>query len=47
MRENIVGYVGKLGIRRSALKDLIKEMFNRVVYAATTTEYGQALEELR
>ena len=47
MRENFVAYASKLGIRRIASKDLLKEMFNRVVYAPTAVEYGQASEELR
>ena len=47
MRENFVGYAGKKGVRRNATKDLVKEMFNRVAYAATGAEYGEALEELR
>ena len=47
MSENFVAYAGKLGIRRDASKDLMKEMFNRVVYTAIAAEYGQALEELR
>ena len=42
-----MAYAGKLGIRWDASKDHIKELFNRVAYAAIAAEYGQALEELR
>jgi len=47
MRENFVGYGAKKGIWRDATKGLVKEMFNRVAYAATAAEYGEALQELR
>jgi len=47
VRENFVKYTAKVGIRLDATKDLVKEMFNRVAYAATTAEYGHALDELR
>ena len=47
VRENFVAYAGKLGIRRNASKDLMKEIFNRVAYATTEAQYGQALQELR
>ena len=47
VRETFLDYAGKLGIRRNASKDLVKEMFNRVAYAATIAEYVQALEEPR
>jgi len=47
MRENFVRYATKKGIRRDVSKDSVKEMFNRVAYAATGAEYGEALEELR
>ena len=47
VRENFVKYAAKVGIRRDATKDLVKEMFNRVAYAATAAEYGQVLDELR
>jgi len=47
MRENFVAYAGKKGVGRKATKDLVKKMFNRVVYEVTGAEYGQALEELR
>jgi len=43
VRENFLGYVGKRGIRRNASKDLVKEMFNQMAYALTSTQYGQAL----
>jgi len=42
-----LGRAAKLGIRRDASKDLLKEMFNRVAYAATMVEYELALGELR
>ena len=42
LRYNFLGRPAKLGIRRDASKDLLKEMFNRVAYAATTTEYELA-----
>jgi len=38
---------GRLGIRRKEPKELIKEMFNRVAYATTPTEYDCALHEMR
>lgn len=44
--ENFVAYASKLGIRRNAPKDLVKEMFNRMAYAAIVVEYGQVMEEL-
>jgi len=47
MRENFVGYAGKKGVSQNVSKDLVKEMFNRVAYAATGAKYGEALEELR
>lgn len=47
VRENFVAYASKLGIRRNASKDLVKEMFNRMAYATIVVEYGQVMEELR
>lgn len=42
-----MAYASKLGIRRNASKDLVKEMFNRMAYATIVVEYGQVMEELR
>jgi len=47
VRENFLTYTGKVGIRRQASKDLLKEVFNRVAYAPTGVEYGLAMDELR
>ena len=46
VRENFVKCTAKVGIWWDATKELVKEMLNRVVYAATSTEYGQVLDEL-
>jgi len=46
-QENFLTYGGKLGIRRQASKDLLKEVFNRIAYASTGVEYGVGMEELR
>ena len=45
--ENLLKEAARLGIRRNASKDLIKEMFNRIAYATTGPEYDSAMEELR
>jgi len=37
----------KYGYRKEATKDLLKEMLNRVAYAASEAEYGLAMDELR
>jgi len=47
LRVNFLGKATKLGIRKDALKDLLKEMFNRLAYAPTGPEYEVALDELR
>lgn len=47
LREIFLGRAAKLGIRRDASTDLLKEMFNRVAYAPTRVEYELALAELR
>jgi len=47
IRENFIKAVGKLGYRKDSTKELLKEMLNRVAYAASEAEYGVALEELR
>jgi len=47
MKENFVGHAVKKGIRRDVSKHLVKEMFNRVVYAAIRGEYGEAIKVLR
>jgi len=47
MKENFVGHAAKKGIRRDASKHLVKEMFNRVAYAAIGGEYGEAIKVLR
>ena len=47
LRDNFLGKAAKLGIRRDASKDLLKEMFNRLTYAPTGPEYEVALGELR
>jgi len=47
LREIFWGRAAKLGIRKDASKDLLKEMFNRVAYAPTADEYELALAELR
>ena len=45
--ENLLMEVAKLGIKRNASKDLVKKMFNPVVYATTIVEYDSAIGELR
>ena len=47
MRENFVAYAGKKGVGRKATKELVKEMFNPVAYAAIGAEYWEAFKELR
>ena len=47
VHENFLTYAGKVGIRRQASKDLLKEVFNRVAYAPTGVEYSLAMDELR
>ena len=47
VRGNFLTYMGKLGIRRQALKDLLNEVFNRFTYAPAGIECGVAIEELR
>ena len=47
LRDNFLGKAAKLGIRKDASKDLLKEMFNRLAYAPTSLEYDVALGELR
>jgi len=47
VRENFLTYAGKVRIRRQGSKDLLKEVFNRIVYAPTGVEYRVAVEELR
>jgi len=44
--ENFLSKVVKLGIRRNASKNLLKEMFNRLAYATMKVEYEGALDEL-
>ena len=44
--ENFLSKVAKLGIRRNASKNLLKEMFNRLAYATMKVEYEGALDEL-
>ena len=39
LRDNFLGRATTLGIRRDASKDLLKEMFNQVAYAATVAKY--------
>lgn len=36
-----------MGFGCNASKDMLKEIFNRVVYAPTNGEYMEALDELR
>jgi len=45
VKGNFMAYASKLGIRRNASKDLLKEMFNRVASAPIAVEYGQVLEQ--
>ena len=45
--ENLLTEAARLGIRQNASKDLLKEMFNRIAYATTLTEYDSAMDELR
>ena len=45
--ENFLSEAAKLSIRRTASKNLLKELFNRLAYATMKVEYGGALEELR
>jgi len=45
-RENFLTYAAKVGIHLQASKDLLKEVFNRVVYALTGVEYGLTMDEL-
>jgi len=47
LRENLLGRAAQVGIRRDALKDPLKQMFNRVAYAPTAAEYESALAEPR
>jgi len=35
IRENFVKAAGKYGYRKEAMKDLVKEMLNRVAYATS------------
>jgi len=45
--ENFLKEVGKLSIRKEAMRKIVKEMLYRVAYAPTAFEYNAALEELR
>jgi len=47
LTDNFVGAIAKMNFRYDALKDMLKEMFNRVTYASINTEYINALDELR
>ena len=47
IRENFVKAAAKYGYRKESTKDLLKEMLNRVAYAASAAEYGIAMDELR
>ena len=47
LTENLMTETGRLGIRGNALKELVKEMFNRVAFATTTTNYDGVMEEIR
>jgi len=38
---------GKYEFRREAIKDMLKEMFNRVAYTASGGEYKIAIDESR
>jgi len=47
IRENFLKAMAKYGYRKESMKDLLKEMLNRVAYAASVVEYGLAMDELR
>jgi len=47
IRENFAKAAGKYGYRKEATKDLLKEMLNRVAYAASEVEYGLAMDQMR
>ena len=45
--ENMLTEAARLGIRRNASKNLLKEMFNRMAYATTVAKYDSGMDELR
>ena len=45
--ENVMEEASKFGIRRDVPKELVQNMFNRVVYATTAAEYESEMAELR
>ena len=47
LRENFLTHAVKYGLKRHATKDLLKEMFNSIVYAPFATEYGLAMKEMK
>ena len=47
LMENMLTEAVRLGIRRNASKDILKEMFNRIAYATTVAEYDSAMDEPR
>jgi len=47
LMENMLTEAARLGIRRNASKNLLKEMFNRMAYATTVAKYDSGMDELR
>jgi len=47
LTENLLTKAARLGIRRNASKDLVKEMSDHVAYAMTMAEYDSVMDELR
>jgi len=45
--ENLVTAAAKYGYRKESMKYLLKEMFNKVAYAASEVEYGLVMDDLR
>lgn len=47
LRENFLTHAGKYGFKRQAMKDWLKEVFNRVAYTPSVMEYVLAMEEMK